>query len=121
MFLDRAVQLGIFCRKVQRPGGAFHRVSATMSRAQPIPTSARHDASKLAVVTAFTTICLIWGSTYLAIRYAVETLPPLLMMGVRHLTAGGLLYAWTRARGTAAPLRVHWKSAAITGAFLFLG
>jgi len=92
-----------------------------MSRPETIATSAIRKPSQLAVVTAFATICLIWGSTYLAIRYAVETLPPLLMMGVRHLTAGGLLYAWTRARGTAAPLRVHWKSAAITGAFLFLG
>jgi len=80
-----------------------------------------HKTSSFAIAVAFTSICLIWGSTYLAIRYAVETIPPLLMMGIRHLTAGGLLYSWARFRGTTAPLRVHWKSAAITGAFLFLG
>src|SRR5206468_1218240 len=77
--------------------------------------------STATLIAAFVSICVIWGSTYLAIRYAVETIPPLLMMGIRHLTAGGLLYAWARVRGTTAPLRIHWKSAAVTGALLFLG
>jgi len=44
------------------------------------------------LLAAFAAIYLIWGSTYIAIRYAVETFPPLLMMGVRHLTAGAVLY-----------------------------
>jgi drug/metabolite transporter (DMT)-like permease len=83
--------------------------------------SAPPKVSRSAVLAAFVSICVIWGSTYLAIRCAVETIPPLLMMGIRHITAGGLLYAWARLRGTAAPLRIHWKGAAVTGVFLFLG
>ncbi|HEY1271991.1 MAG TPA: EamA family transporter [Terriglobales bacterium] len=75
----------------------------------------------LHLLLAFAAIYLIWGSTYLGIRYAVETIPPLLMMGTRHLAAGLMLYAWLRLRGTPAPLRMHWKGAAIAGGFFFLG
>src|SRR5215470_3000887 len=73
------------------------------------------------LVAAFAAIYLIWGSTYLAIRYAVETLPPLLMMGIRHLSAGAALYAWTRWRGTPAPTRREWVQPLLIGALLFLG
>src|SRR5882762_557371 len=81
----------------------------------------RSKAPRGLVIAAFAAIYLIWGSTYLGIRYAVETIPPLLMMGARHLTAGLMLYAWLRLRGTPPQLRLHWKSAAISGAFFFLG
>ena len=74
-----------------------------------------------ALVAAFAAIYLIWGSTYLAIRYAIETLPPLLMMGIRHLCAGAALYAWTRLRGTPAPKLREWLHPALIGALLFLG
>jgi len=57
----------------------------------------RADAIKLAL--AFTAIYVIWGSTYLAIRYAVETIPPLVAAGIRHTVAGGILLAWAWARG----------------------
>ena len=77
--------------------------------------------STAALVTAFAAIYLIWGSTYLAIRYAVETFPPLLMMGVRHLCAGAALYGWTRWRGTPAPRLREWLHPALIGALLFLG
>jgi drug/metabolite transporter (DMT)-like permease len=77
--------------------------------------------SRTHIAIAFAAIYLIWGSTYLGIRYAVESIPPLLMMGIRHLTAGTLLYAWVRQRGTPAPSRTHWASAAVAGAILFLG
>lgn len=73
------------------------------------------------LVLAFAAVYLIWGSTYLAIRFAVETLPPFLMAGVRFLIAGGLLYGWARLRGAPPPMRAHWKAVAIVGAFLFLG
>ena len=55
--------------------------------------------SRTEIVLGFAAIYLIWGSTYLGIRYAVETIPPLLMMGMRHSTAGALVYAWARRRG----------------------
>jgi drug/metabolite transporter (DMT)-like permease len=83
--------------------------------------SDQKTASYLQVAFALAAIYLIWGSTYLAIRYAVEAIPPLLMMGLRHFTAGAMLYAWLRWRGTPAPLGSHWKAAMIAGAIFFLG
>jgi drug/metabolite transporter (DMT)-like permease len=68
---------------------------------------------------AFFSIYVIWGSTYLAIRYAVESIPPLLTAGVRHLTAGAILYLWARTRGPAPTLR-QWKAAIVLGALFFL-
>ncbi|MBW3654807.1 MAG: drug/metabolite exporter YedA [Gemmatimonadetes bacterium] len=73
------------------------------------------------VIAAFAAVYLLWGSTYLAIRFAIETLPPLLMAGVRFLLAGGVLYAFMRLRGEPAPERRHWKSAAVIGALLLVG
>jgi drug/metabolite transporter (DMT)-like permease len=88
-------------------------------RALAAPNEGRVSTSSL--VLAFAAIYLIWGSTYLGIRYAVETIPPLLMMAARHFTAGVILYAWLRLRGTPAPLGMHWRNAAIAGGFFFLG
>src|SRR5436305_9919389 len=68
---------------------------------------------------AFAAIYLVWGSTYLAIRYAVETIPPLVTAGTRHTIAGGILLAWAYARGFRAR-REHWIGGAIVGAFFFL-
>ena len=73
------------------------------------------------VVAAFAAVYLIWGSTYLAIRFAIETLPPFLMAGTRFILAGTVLYAWARMRGAKKPLRIHWRSAAVIGALLLLG
>ncbi len=77
-------------------------------------------ASGLQVALALGAVYLIWGSTYLAIRFAIETIPPFLMAALRYLTAGALLYAWCRLRGTPRPLRVHWRSALILGGLLLL-
>ena len=73
------------------------------------------------VALGFAAIYLIWGSTYLGIRYAVETIPPLLMMGVRHFLAGLLVYVWARRSGVPSPELRQWKFAVIAGAMLFLG
>jgi drug/metabolite transporter (DMT)-like permease len=73
---------------------------------------------------ALVIVYVVWGSTYLAIRIAIETLPPFSMAGVRFLVAGGLLYAWAARRGDRAgdaPGWPQWRAAAITGAGLFLG
>lgn len=78
-------------------------------------------ASRAQVIAAFASIYTIWGSTYLAIRYAVETTPPFLMGGVRFLISGLLLYIWARYRGAAKPTRLHWRNAIIAGGFLLLG
>ncbi len=78
--------------------------------------------SRVQIVAAFGAVYLIWGSTYLAIRFAVETIPPFLMAGTRFLISGGLLYAWIRAQGAKPPLPVHWKPAFIVGGLLlFVG
>jgi drug/metabolite transporter (DMT)-like permease len=121
MFFDQPAQILTLRRKVAETDITTLNGTSDMSGKRAITTTSDPKASTLAVVMAFSAICLIWGSTYLAIRYAVETIPPLIMMGIRHLTAGGLLFVWARLRGTAAPLRIHWKSAVVTGAFLFLG
>ena len=73
------------------------------------------------VLIAFAAIYVLWGSTYLAIRFAVETLPPFLMAGTRHLIAGLLLYAWNRLRGEARPKASDWRLAAVIGGLLLLG
>ncbi len=73
------------------------------------------------VVLAFAAVYVIWGSTYLAIRFAIETMPPFLMAGVRFVIAGALLYFWARWKGAAKPLRIHWKSTTIIGGLLLLG
>ena len=78
-------------------------------------------ASKAAIIGGLLTIYLVWGSTYLAIRIAIETLPPFLMAGTRFLTAGVLLYGWTRWRGAAKPSKVHWAWATLLGGLLLLG
>jgi drug/metabolite transporter (DMT)-like permease len=78
-------------------------------------------SSRANVVAAFAAVYVIWGSTYLAIRYAIETIPPFLMGGARFLISGILLYAFTRLRGSAAPTRAQWRSALITGVLLLVG
>ncbi len=88
-----------------------------------MPTdSARPAAPRGLLLAAFAAIYLIWGSTYLAIRIGLETMPPFLMAGARFLIAGAILYIWARSRGVAAPTRAQWRSAFILGAlFLVIG
>ena len=81
----------------------------------------RSHASRGQIIAAFASIYVIWGSTYLAIMYAVETIPPFLMGGVRFLISGTLLYLWSRYRGAPKPTRIHWRNAIVAGGFLLLG
>ncbi|UCE24147.1 MAG: EamA family transporter [Candidatus Zixiibacteriota bacterium] len=73
------------------------------------------------VILGFAAIYLIWGSTYLAIRLGVETMPPFFLAGVRFLVGGLWLYAWARARGAEAPRKSHWKPAVVLGLLMPLG
>jgi drug/metabolite transporter (DMT)-like permease len=95
------------------------------------PPSPR-GASSAAIVVALLIVYVVWGSTYLAIAFAIETLPPLLSAGVRFVVAGTLLLGataafrrWRRTRGAVddhEPLRwVHWRATAIVGILLLLG
>ena len=73
------------------------------------------------VAMALAAVYVIWGSTYLAIRYALEGgFPPFLLGGVRFLIAGGLMYAFLRWRGVDAPTRAQWGNAAVMGVLLLL-
>ncbi len=75
------------------------------------------------IILALLSVYLIWGSTYLAIKITVgeHDFPPLLMGGIRHLTAGGILFAFLRMRGEALPSRAEWIGASVMGFFLLLG
>ena len=72
------------------------------------------------VTAAFATIYLVWGSSYIAIHFAIETLPPLLMTASRFLAGGVILIAWAKVRGAPLPTRAQWRAAAIVGFFLFM-
>jgi drug/metabolite transporter (DMT)-like permease len=87
---------------------------------QPAATS-EYRASLPAIWSALIAVYLIWGSTYLAIRYAVETTPPFLMAGVRFIISGGFLYLLRRTSGDPVPKPVEWRNAAIIGTFLLVG
>jgi len=87
-----------------------------------MPDAAIHASGyRWRLVAALASVYVIWGSTYLAIRFAVETLPPFLMAGIRFILSGGVLYAWARLRGAGKPDWLHWRSATIIGTLLLLG
>src|SRR5579872_2694680 len=87
---------------------------------KPTPPPTAHKRSEsIRLALAFAAIYLVWGSTYLAIRYAVETIPPLVTAGIRHTIAGGILFAWAYARGFR-PKREHWIAGAVVGGLFFL-
>lgn len=75
--------------------------------------------NRVIVLLAFLAVWMIWGSTYLAIRYAVETIPPLYTAGLRHLTAGAILLAWALAKGLR-PTSQQIRASIIIGFFFFL-
>jgi drug/metabolite transporter (DMT)-like permease len=78
-------------------------------------------SQRFKVAGAFAAVYLIWGSTYLAISFVIETVPPFFMAGTRFVLAGLILYAWTRLRGSTRATLSHWRSAAIIGALMLLG
>jgi len=73
---------------------------------------------KLQVGLALGGLYFIWGSTYLAIRFAIDTLPPFLMAGVRFLMAGSILFVWAKARGAKGPSGRAWRTAMISGGLM---
>jgi|SRR5450432_557060 len=85
----------------------------------PSPAKPALHSPWILVVLAFLAIHLVWGSTYLAIRFAVETIPPLITVGVRQFTAGSLLLLWCLFKGERPTWR-QWRASAIIGVFFFL-
>ena len=77
--------------------------------------------ARVKVVLAFAAIYVIWGSTYLGIRYAIETLPPFLMAGARFSLAGAIMFAWAKFHGDAGGWSwAQWRRAILIGALLLL-
>ena len=76
--------------------------------------------SLMALLLAFAAVYLIWGSTYLGIRFAIETMPPFTMSALRFLSAGTILFVGSTSLGAGWPRAVHWRSAAIVGTLLLV-
>lgn len=74
--------------------------------------------SRTRIALAFAAIYILWGSTYLAIRYAIDTIPPFFMAGTRFLIAGGLLYGVARLTGAERPSRRAWAATAVAGVLM---
>ncbi len=103
-----------------RSGKMIHIGGRPVIVPNPRKSASTHDrglAIKLAL--AFVAIYVIWGSTYLAIRYAVETIPPLVTAGIRHSIAGGIMLTWAWWRGFR-PTRQQWVAGFALGFFFFL-
>ncbi len=83
----------------------------------PVTASGRFEP-KVMIPLALLTLYLVWGSTYLGIRYALESSPPFLLAGLRFTAAGVVLFPSLRWRGHALPTRLQWRNAAITGVLL---
>jgi len=73
------------------------------------------------ILLALGSLYVIWGSTFLGIRIALEGFPPLLLAGLRYAIAGVVTYAWVRARGARPPTRTEWRSSLIVGTLLVSG
>lgn len=84
-------------------------------------TSPCPEPPRSALILAFASIYVIWGSTYLGIRIAIETMPLFLMAGARFLFAGAVLYFILRFRGAPRPTARQWRISAVIGTFLLLG
>jgi len=78
-------------------------------------------AIQLKLLLAFASIYFIWGSTFLAIRYAIAELPPFTMAGIRFVSAGLILYLWRRLAHAERPTWSQWPGALAVGALLFMG
>ncbi|SFR90607.1 Permease of the drug/metabolite transporter (DMT) superfamily [Dyella sp. OK004] len=93
-----------------------------MTDSSPTPATSAVPApvadSRVLIPLALFALYIIWGSTYLGIRYALESYPPFLLAGMRFLCAGVLLFGFLRLRGVARPTPLQWRNAAITGTLL---
>ncbi|HXP43732.1 MAG TPA: EamA family transporter, partial [Candidatus Acidoferrales bacterium] len=116
MFLDQPAQIIALVRNVRLKniGGRPVVVSPPRKAAKQ-----RDRGLTIKLALAFVAIYVIWGSTYLAIRYTVETIPPLVAAGIRHSIAGGIMLTWAWLRGFR-PTRPQWVAGFFLGAFFFL-
>jgi drug/metabolite transporter (DMT)-like permease len=115
MVLDRPSQI----RAMLGSGKIIHIGGRPVVVPQSNPAGSRARSYTIQLALAFVAIYVIWGSTYLAIRYAVETIPPLVTAGIRHSIAGGIMLTWAWWRGFR-PTRQQWVAGLALGALFFL-
>jgi drug/metabolite transporter (DMT)-like permease len=104
-----------------RTNGARVDAAPSTSIGLPISSINAPAPSRTALILAFAAIYLIWGSTYLGIRVAIETMPPFLMASARFVIAGAILFAVLKLRGAAWPTVYQWRTNALIGIFLLVG
>jgi len=96
--------------QIAKPASATAVSAARVSRATPL------------LLVAFAAVYIVWGSTYLAIRIGLESFPPLVLAGLRHLTAGLILYPFFRRKSEVPPTALNWRATVLTGfLLLFVG
>jgi drug/metabolite transporter (DMT)-like permease len=100
---------------------AHEEVPASGSTSTAAEQSASSSRQRARGLLALLAVYLIWGSTYLAIRFAIESIPPFLMLATRFLIAGGVLYLFLRLRGAPAPGWKQWAGSAAMGTLLLAG
>src|SRR6202521_425889 len=92
----------------------------TVATAAPLPPTPARTTTM--VLMAFAAVYVVWGSTYLAIRIGIESFPPLILAGLRHITVGLLLYPILRRKTRIRPTAANWRTAMVTGVMLlFIG
>jgi len=80
----------------------------------------RLNSEQLKIVLAFLVVYLVWGSTYVAVRFTLESMPPLLMVALRFFIAGAIMCTWMHLRGTARPQKHHIVPTAVLGTLLLV-
>src|SRR5215469_18270884 len=101
--------------------GPQSETTSEQIEAQSAVTTINSKANPIGIAVSLLALYLIWGSTYLGIRIAIESIPPLLMMGIRFTVAGGLLYLFLRMRGVPTPNRSQWPGSTAVGILLIGG
>jgi drug/metabolite transporter (DMT)-like permease len=118
LVLQAETVIRLFIAMDWRESALYH--AGMMSTAAALPIAPRAGLPPL-VVACLAATWLVWGSTYLAIKFALASFPPFFQMGTRFLAAGLLLAAWMRWRGAPWPTRVQWRNAWVVGALMLGG
>ena len=93
---------------------------STTEIAAPATQASTLFSKRFWIIAALLSVYIIWGTTYLGIRFALESFPPYLMMGIRFVIAGGALFVFLLLRGTPLPTLRQWRSAALVGVLLLV-
>jgi drug/metabolite transporter (DMT)-like permease len=118
MVLDSHI-VGVYLLFVRSPLMSTTPLEAPGTRKTSVPLTPGHARATTLVLIAFAAVYIVWGSTYLAIRVGIESFPPFVLAGLRHLCVGLILYPIFRRKTGIRPSAGHWRTALVTG-FLLL-